>query len=145
MQRSKAGILIVILAITAVYATVYTTVYAPVHSQTNSCTTTSSFQTTFETLHTAELSGANIHDLIAEYNVLLNQPANVSAGGFQQICMQAARLQAISITDRNTRNLIIAILLPSLSLVLAIATALTLSVASRIRKNRLSDMRILRN
>lgn len=101
---------------------------------------------TFETLHKAEASGANIKNLVDQYNALLSQQNQSDLGpGFAALASQAIQAQTLATSNRNASNLSTIILVPVAALILAIASIALVSVIRRIRENRLLDMRIGRS
>jgi hypothetical protein len=97
----------------------------------------------FQSLHAADVAGGNIRNLVTEYNALLNQPANTSDIGFQQINNQAVQAQTYAVQTRNMRNIFIIILVPIIATILALLSVLVVSISRRVRKKKLLEMRIL--
>jgi hypothetical protein len=96
----------------------------------------------FEKLHAAEASGANIKNLLDQYNSLLEQKAS-DPSSYASISSQAAQAQQSAAANKNASNVFRIILVPVLAFFLAIVSLLLVATARRLRQNRLLDMRIV--
>ncbi len=95
---------------------------------------------TFEALHAAEASGANIKNLLDQYNILLQQQS--SNASYTTLIGLAVQAQQSAISDKNSGNLLTVALVPIVALILAVTSTALISAVRRIRQNKLLDMRI---
>jgi hypothetical protein len=96
----------------------------------------------FETLHAAEASGANIKNLIDQYNSLLQQQTP-DPSSYSSISSQAVQAQQSATANKNASNTFRIVLVPAIAFLLALVSLLLIATARRLRQNRLLDMRIV--
>ena len=88
----------------------------------------------FESIHRAETSGADIKNLVYQYN----QP-NASYTTISDLAVQA---QQAAIDTKNTYTTIMIVLIPIIALLLSLLTIGVLSIIRRFEQEKLLDMRI---
>ena len=95
---------------------------------------------TFETLRGAETSGANIGNLVSQYNTLLSQSANDSS--FSSLRNQALALQQTATSARILSNTITMILVPVVPFFLATLALGIVRLSAAVGRRRKMDMEI---
>ena len=94
----------------------------------------------FEALRSAEDSGADISNLVGQYNNLLQQQAPASS--YNTLKQLAGNAQASSIAARNFNTGLTMILVPVIALLLTLTIIGALEFRRRLARDRLLDMEI---
>lgn len=94
----------------------------------------------FESLHKAEASGADIRNLIDQYDLLLQQ--QTPDASYQAISDLAAQAQQSAGATKNTYTTITIVLIPTIALALSLVTITIVSILKRLDEEKVLDMRI---
>jgi hypothetical protein len=94
----------------------------------------------FEALRAAEDSGADISNLVSQYNNLLQQQAPASS--YNTLKQLAGNAQASSLAARNFNTALTIILVPAIALLLTLTIMGALEFRRRLARDKLLDMEI---
>ena len=95
---------------------------------------------TFEALRAAEISGADISSLVAQYNILIQQSSPNSS--FITLGQAAANAQQDAMALESNNQTLTLILVPVTALIMALVTEGLLQLKRRIAHEKMLDMEI---